>query len=762
MRGRRHRLAGGWIGAALATAALAVLVAAPPAQSAAPGARSAAPVMSAPTSGPDRVWPQVSAAVAYGLSAPLGDPPSRQAPPTSGATSPAPGATSPTPRVIEVPNPDPPPQAPRHPGQLPGALQGPGDRVAATGTAPAVRQSFEGLGEGFVGPQGTFTPDVVPPDANGDVGPNHYVQVVNAAVAVFSKTGVVIRGPVQINSLFATFGGLCETQNSGDPIVNYDSMADRWVISQFAVQTGGPDYECIAVSRTSDPAGRYALYAFEYAEMNDYPKIGVWPDGYYATYNMYDATTNRFRNAKACAFDRAAMLAGASQATQQCFNFDDFSYLPSDLDGPTLPPPGSPNYVVGQDSGLDGLRIYQFHVDWTNPARSTFTGPAKIPLAPFNNACANRVRGRCVVQPGLPNLFRPLEALAGRTMYRLAYRNYGDHESLVTNMSIAATADVDGQTAPRWFEIRSPRSASPVVHQQGTYAPDTTFRWMGSVAMDRDQNLALGYSRSSSVVSPDIAYTGRLATDPLGLLQAESVVPLPSTAGQFHSRWGDYTSMQVDPLDDCTFWYTNQYQPVNGVANWHTRIVSFKFPSCLVPQTVVFPAPPTTSLRVGTVQLHASATSGLPVRYVSATPRVCRVTGTTARLVAAGTCTVAANQAGNDMYGPAAQVVRSFAVTPLTQQPANGCVTPPRSVPVAGVARLTKPDCLTNAGLRVRVSAACESRQRGDIVQCRLLRDRRGAWSLRTFGQRLWVSITWSAPAGGNYSAYRQTRQYAT
>jgi len=211
--------------------------------------------------------------------------------------------------------------------------------------------------------------------------------------------------------------------------------------------------------------------------------------------------------------------------------------------------------------------MYRFHVDWADPSASDLAGPFAVPVAAFTNACATAPLSRACVPQARTD--RRLATVSGRVMHRLAYRNYGTHESLAANMSIAATADPNGQTAPRWYEIRSPGAAAPVVFQQGTYAPDASYRWMGSIAMHRDQNMALGHSKSSAQTSPEIVYTGRLSSDPLGIMQSETAVELPSVGSQFGpggdpSRWGDYTAMQVDPVDDCTFWYTNQYIPFGG------------------------------------------------------------------------------------------------------------------------------------------------------------------------------------------------------
>lgn len=420
-----------------------------------------------------------------------------------------------------------------------------------------------------------------PPDTNGDIGPDHFVQMVNVSFAVYSRTGTLLFGPVNNNTVWGGFGGKCQNNNNGDPIVQYDGLADRWVISQLAV--GGVDYyECIAVSATPDPLGAYHRYAFNYGnQLPDYPKLGVWPDGYYLTYNMYE-NGSTFTGATTCAIERRAMLVGAP-ATQQCFQSDDaLSILPSDVDGPTPPPLGSPNYVLGEGTtSNDALSMYRFAVDWDIPAMSTFTGPIELPVANFTPACYEIARGRCVPQPDVAT---KLEALGVHMMYRLAYRNLGTHESLVAVHSVATDGNpgFTSQIGQRWYEIRSPGAAQPVVYQSGTSASPTPgeFRWMGSIAMDREGNIALGYSSSSTTVYPSINYVGRLATDPLGTMPFEQGTIMDGTGSQLNSRWGDYTSMQVDPLDDCTFWYTNQYLKTTSAGNWLTQIASFKYPNC--------------------------------------------------------------------------------------------------------------------------------------------------------------------------------------
>lgn len=433
--------------------------------------------------------------------------------------------------------------------------------------------NFAGVGQGDYG----FTDQYAPPDTNGAVGATQYVQWVNVDFAVFDKTtGTIVSGfPKAGNSLWAGFGGGCETNNDGDPIVQYDKLANRWIMTQFSVSTT-PYLQCVAVSTTSDATGSYNRYAFNYGntQFPDYPKLGVWPDGYYISYNIFN-NGSTFAGAKVCAFDRNAMLTGAA-ATQQCFQLST-SYgglLPSDLDGTTPPPAGSPNFFM--NFGANSLNLWKFHVDWATPANSTFAGPTNIPVASFSPACSGG--GTCIPQPNTSN---KLDSLADRLMYRLAYRNRAGTESLVVNHSVAVGSRRNSVTSVRWYEIRNP-NGTPTVFQQGTLGTsDGIHRWMGSIAMDKQGNIALGYSASSSSVRPSIRYTGQLATDALNTMQAENsiIAGVGSQTGNLH-RWGDYSAMTVDPVDDCTFWYTNEYLKSSGSFNWSTRIASFKFPGC--------------------------------------------------------------------------------------------------------------------------------------------------------------------------------------
>jgi hypothetical protein len=471
---------------------------------------------------------------------------------------------------------------------------GTSSRVAATAGL-----NFDGTGN----PNYTITG--APPDTVGAIGDTQYVQSVNQAFSVYDKTnGTKVYGPVNNQTLWSGFGGRCETDNDGDPIVMFDKAAHRWVISQFAV-SASPYYQCIAVSTTADATGSYRRFSYSFGtDFNDYGKAGVWPDGYYFTYNMF-ANGQTFSGAKVCAYDRVNMLsASGTPGAQQCFQLSTTygGLQPADIDGNTAPPAGSPNYVMGfDDTALNGIFLWKFKVNWTTPSSSTFTGPTKITTASFTEACAGAT---CITQPGTT---QKLDSLADRLMYRLAYRNFGSYESLLLNHSV----DVSGHSGVRWYEVRSP-NATPTLYQQGTFSPDTNHRWMGSIAQDKQGNIMLGYS-TSGTVKPSVRYTGRLVTDALGTMQAETEMFAGTgvQTGSSLSRWGDYSNLTVDPVDDCTFWYTQEYIKANGAFNWSTRIGSFKFPGCGGVPTADFSA--SASPSSASVQQGNNATSTITI-----------------------------------------------------------------------------------------------------------------------------------------------------
>jgi hypothetical protein len=438
---------------------------------------------------------------------------------------------------------------------------------------PNFSLEFDGLGFGD-----SFFCNCMPPDNDGAPGTTQYVQYINLFYAVYDKAGNRVLGPLHGNSFWSGFGGSCQTDNSGDPIVRFDAMAQRWVVSQFAINKAGNDFECVAVSQTADATGAYNRYAFSFAAFPDYPKMGVWPDGYYFTFNNFNLGGTAFIGANACAADRSKMLTGAA-AQMICFqgNSNQWSYLPTDLDGSTLPATGTPNFVAELDpSGSANIDLFKFHVDFVTPSNSTFTGPTLIPVAAFTPLCNTQTRGRCVKQPTAGSDL--LESLGDRLMYRLVYRNFSDHSTLLASHSIVAGTS----GGVRWYEIHNPET-TPTIFQSGTFAPDSQYRWIPAIAMDQNQNIAVGYSRSGSAAGqyPSLVYAGRVPSDPLGTLESEVVLKagLGSQTGG-GDRWGDYSSLTIDPTDDCTFWFTQEYQKQNGGFDWSTAIGTFSFPGC--------------------------------------------------------------------------------------------------------------------------------------------------------------------------------------
>ena len=432
-----------------------------------------------------------------------------------------------------------------------------------------------GMGLNFDGISATDTVasggPFVPPDTNGAVGATQFVQWVNVTFAVYDKTtGATVLGPTPGNSFWKGFGGPCETRNDGDIIIQYDKAAGRWIAAQPVFVA--PFMYCLAVSTTSDATGSYHRYAFALpaGDFPDYPKLGVWPDAYYATFNIFSP---KFAGAMACAYDRANMLVGKA-ASAVCFQQATTvsSLLPSDLDGKTAPPAGAPNFMLGLADATH-LFFFRFHVDFATPANSTFAGPDLILVAPFSEICNRSTTRACIPEPP-PG--QKVDAISDRLMYRLAYRNFGDHESLVANHTVAG-----GPLAGvRWYEIRNPATA-PFLFQQGTVvAPDVNF-WMGSIVMDKAGDVALGFSAASDGLDPSVEIVGRVPADPAGDMTGPVTFAVGTGVQQdsFH-RWGDYSSMSVDPKDDCTLWYTQEYYVSSGKFNWSTRITSFKFSSC--------------------------------------------------------------------------------------------------------------------------------------------------------------------------------------
>jgi hypothetical protein len=421
----------------------------------------------------------------------------------------------------------------------------------------------------------------VPPDTNASVGATQAVETVNVAYAVYDKTtGAQILAPTNIQTLYTPLGGLCATGNLSDPVATYDKAAGRWLISMVAFKTDFSDNDiCVAISTSSDATGTFNLYSFSFGtNLPDYPKLAAWPDAYYLTANNFPGGGS-FSGAVTCALDRTKMLAG-SHATMICFQrgMSDFSLLPADLDGAMPPPAGSPNYQMELATSKT-LNLFKFHVDFAVPANSTFTGPTALSVRPYSDACVAH-GGICIPQPA-PG--ERLDSLGDRLMHRLAYRNFGDHEAIVANHTIRPVGTGGAASAVRWYEIRSPGSV-PVVFQHGMVGGGTipVSRWMGSIAMDKNGDIALGFSRSSSTSKPGISYVGRKPTDRRNTMEAAKLI-IAGTGVQKASdhRWGDYSSMAIDPSDDCTFWYAQEYYKTTGSFNWSTRLASFKFKDCM-------------------------------------------------------------------------------------------------------------------------------------------------------------------------------------
>jgi hypothetical protein len=409
----------------------------------------------------------------------------------------------------------------------------------------------------------------VPPDPNGAVGINYYIETVNVSFAIYSKTGTLVYGPANMGTIWQGFQG--GFTSDGDPIVLFDHLANRWLISQFSLPNypNGPFYELIAVSKTEDPLGEWNRYAFRFTQMPDYPKLGIWPDGYYISAHSFSAGALNWVGPIAIVLERDSILAGSPA---RMFSFQQASsmraLIAASLDGPE-PPAGTPGYFLfskedSESDTTDQLRLFELHVDWADSASSTFIGPNIVNTAEFDMSM------EYVPQKGTN---RKLEVLPYYLMYRAQYRNFGNHQTIMVNHSVDAGGN--NHAGIRWYELRK-SNGDWSIFQQGTYAPDAYHRWMGSVAMDGNGNIAMGYSVSGDTIYPSIGITGRHAGDAPGYLTCiEEMVISGSGSQTGESRWGDYSSLCVDPVDDETFWYTNEYYPVSSSMTWNTRVASF-------------------------------------------------------------------------------------------------------------------------------------------------------------------------------------------
>ncbi len=476
-----------------------------------------------------------------------------------------------------------------------GALQS----VMPPTTIPSTQANFEGLSnqDNF----NTFGFRVNPPDPNGEVGPNNYVEMINLVFGVYDKSGNLLLGPVDTGTLWSGFEVPDCTDPSGDPVVMYDQFTDRWILSQFT--TAGPEYwNCVAVSTTSDPTGSYYRYAFSTGpNFPDYPKYGNWKDSYVITTREFGPTVEY--GIGVYGLEKNKMVNGEPARSVRFFLDGNApgmlplvgdGLLPADVDGKTKPKSDAKIPIIGtQDDDasygatFDALNIWDLDVKWRSTPIASLVLNTQLPTAPFDSAfpCAPTSRD-CLPQPGITNPAQYLDILSyrQRPTFRLAYRNFGNYETMVTNQSVEASPGVAGV---RWYEIRRVGTTYSI-QQQGTFAPgDGIHRWMGSIAQDKNGDMGLGYSVVNGTnVFPGIRYTGRLAGDPAGQMTLGEGTIMDGSGVQrtTNSRWGDYTDLTVDPVDDCTFWYVNEYYTLAGqissTAGWQTRIASFKLPGC--------------------------------------------------------------------------------------------------------------------------------------------------------------------------------------
>ncbi|MFI5231472.1 MAG: hypothetical protein ACHQSE_03055 [Gemmatimonadales bacterium] len=466
---------------------------------------------------------------------------------------------------------------------------GPSVEQIAQGTRPPVPivASFDGLGVGFT----SLKPSQDgrnPSDNSLAVGPNHIVQIVNSRIAIFTKkgalfdtTGKLIYGAVPTNTLFAGFGGQCEARNNGDAVVRYDQLANRWlyvmpIFRRPANDSTGPYSMCYAVSQGSDPSGPFNRYEFKRPLFPDYPRPAVWPDGYY----LPTSTSDNIIQKHVCVAERDKMLAGLP-AREQCFVIDSVNFLNNaDIDGQGVPPKGAPNIMMAAGGAQlnkvfeDSVILYwKFHVDWKDTTKTKLDGPYRIPVAPYHYLCDGQLTS-CVPQPGTE---RRLDAQGDKIMQRLVYRRVNGHESILALHSVNTAA---GGGGVRWYEFRLDKKRDPVLFQQGTFAPDSFYRWMPSIGMDRKGNIGIGYSFGGTPNFAGQRFAARLANDPPGQLTFRESILAEGEASQTNTlRWEDYTTLAMDPSDDCTFWYVGDYYKKDATT-YSTRIGGFRIGGC--------------------------------------------------------------------------------------------------------------------------------------------------------------------------------------
>ncbi len=451
----------------------------------------------------------------------------------------------------------------------------------------------------------------------------------------YDTSGDILYGPVNTNNVFRGFGGPCEEINNGDAVVRYDQLADRWLIvmpifSKIPPRENEPEpgkhgepakvsmvgnpgqpgsaenlfipgktslaeqraadslrWEerrrrpriqegsycmCYAISTGPDPFGPYYRYEFVRPLFPDYPRPAVWPDGYYVPTSTGDHVIQKH----ACVAEREKMLKG-EPAREICFVIDGAGFLNNaDLDGYQLPPEGEPNIMMATGGAQlnnvfsdDGIYYWKFSVDWEEPSDSKIDGPHKVEVAGYSYL-GNGQLTKSVPQPGTE---QRLDSQGDKIMSRMVYRRIGKQESIIAVHSVNSSA---GGGGVRWYEFRIDENRDVKLYQQGTYAPDENFRWMGSPAMDKFGNIGIGYSFGGATHYPGQRFSGRLAGDPKGLLTLREAVLAEGEASQTSTlRWMDYAQTAVDPCDDYTIWYVGDYLK-KGSKSYSTRIGAFR------------------------------------------------------------------------------------------------------------------------------------------------------------------------------------------
>ncbi len=476
-------------------------------------------------------------------------------------------------------------------------------RADTVSSMPATSVNFDGINSA------TGACGCLPPDTHGDVGPNHYILSVNSSIKIFNKSGASLSGPTSFNAFFSALGTSTpcgNNQNDGDGFVMYDQIADRWVISDFAFPSNGSvNYQCVGVSKTADPvSGGWWLYALQVDSshptwLGDYPKFGLWPDAYYFSVNLFDQNDD-FQGVRVFALNRSAMLNGTGAPTPGAVAFtitpaalgDTYSLVPATFRTGTAPPAGTPEYFMAIDSpftsgvSLNKVYTWRFHVDFATPANSTFgVGASHTPNGTTTvNNFVDAFTSTTNLVPQ-PMGAQPLDTLGDKLMTPLVYHNLLGVESLWAAHTVNNNQGGTGPSAIRWYQFNVTGStipATPLQQQTFNNSSDGLWRFMPSIAVDASGNMSINYMTSSSATEPSIKYAGRLVTDPLNTLAQGEATLIAGGGHQTHSsgRWGDYSSLSVDPSDNCTFWGANEYYTSTGVSSWNTRIGAFKFPGC--------------------------------------------------------------------------------------------------------------------------------------------------------------------------------------